>query len=459
VPDEERGTVKRGTAAAQEESFVLRRLYRPPRATTDWKPDYDEHEAGWWELFVDLTLVVAWSGATDALYESDGSLQALLYFFLAVNTIQCGWLLQMLYSTRFDHAEESLAYSAELFLFILGLAGMAIHVDEAECVKQFTACMLLQRLSLLFMYGSATKALKRRQQHMGIITAILAVAVALCTAVVLTQPEAFTPFVTVAWFLIIALEMPADIYANKIVPKADFIPVNIDHLVERQGAFIMICLGESLLSAMINYGSLPEAARNMEFYLTLSIVLLLSFSIGHLHYGIAPSREASAYRNEQWRGYTVYFATCALATSILLIGVGVKHCMHAVVYNSGVMSPENTWLLCTNVSLTLLLILILRVGHYWGKQPTPVDSPKGRRIKYVWWATVAAWPVVPLVIAAANVRQPEVSALWTLGLCAGACALMVVVETVCTNLLADIEFLEGMDELDDSVSKPGSGSE
>lgn len=431
------------------EGFVLRKLYHKPRVAVDWSLDYEEEAADWWELFVDLILVVACSNSTDALYESNGSLESIFYFLLTVNLIQSGWLMHMNYGVRFEHEEESLAYSAENFVFMLGLAGMAIHVEENEFISPFIVCILLQRIGLLLMYGGAAAALDRGAQHMRFLTATIAVSMAICIGLLLSDATEFTPLVMIGWTAILAIELPSDAWGRQFVPAQDLVPINIDHFVDRLGALIMICLGESLLSAMVTYGAVPEEQRTATFYISLALVLLLAFTIALIHYNIRPSREFSALRGPVWRGYTVYFSTAALATSILLIGVGIKYSMFAIVYDAGAMSAGKTWLLCGSVSATLLLITLKRAGHYWGKQPSPEDSEIVRNIKWAWWSVLLAWPLIPLVVAAVTVR-PETDALWTLGFTSGSCLGLVLVETAFTNWIADIESTEIVKKLEES---------
>ena len=387
---------------------------------------------------MDLIIVVAWANVTDALFGSEeGTLYSLFIFWLNMNLILCAWVMYVQYKVRFIH-------TCLLFVQILGLAGMAIHVGDPEFATEFSASKIVQKVPLIAMFGGAAFASQRVRALMGFRACLLVVSTTLCAAVVYNQPEEFIPFVLGAWSMVVAVELPAALYVHfgtrlGLVPKRQLVPINIDHLVDRQNAFIMIALGESVLSAMIKYGSLPSSARSATFDVSMSLVLLMAFSIGLVYYNVQLPREMSAYRQSHFRGFIVYFATCDLVTCILLVSVGVKHSMHAIigsVGHGGELSAGETWMLHGSLAAVLLLTLVLRAGHYWGTQPRPSDGAAARRVEYFWWALFAAWPVVPLIVAGIAVSRGDISAMWNLGLAAGVCVGLAVADTCFTSWLS-----------------------
>ena len=139
------------------------------------------------------------------------------------------------------------------------------------------------------------------------------------------------------------------------------------------------------LSWILVFPSLAVVAHNLaDLLLTLSpsgpltfspsgplLVLLMAFSIGLMYYNVQPPREMSAYRRSHARGFLVYFATCALTCGILLVSVGVKHCMHSTIAAGGELSTGHAWLLHGSLVLVLHSIFRLRFGHYFNWSYSP----------------------------------------------------------------------------------------
>lgn len=426
-----------------------RSLYGVPKLAASYDEEYDERAAQWFELFIDLILVVAWSNVTDTLYESEaGSVRSLFLFYVTMNLVQAAWLQYMEYQTRF--IDETFLHTVQLFLYILGLAGMAIHIGDAQVATEFTVSMLMQKIPVIGFCLSTGFLLKGTRQHMFCKAGLLTVSAAVCAAVVYVQPREYTPFVMVAWSLVVAIELPSTWYIQLMIPQRHMIPINIDHVVDRTNAFIMITLGESILSAMIKYGALTEDEKTRAefristYYLCMAFVLVLAYSIGLLYYNIQPPRHESAFRRSAARALLCFITTCALAPAILLVSVGVKFCIHAIVNPEGEVLRVHTWMLYGGVALVLHLIFWLRVGHYGGVEPRQSDPLVMKKVKYWWWAVFAVWPVLPLCVACVIVGNEHVlSPAWNLGVTAGVVMGLVLVETAFTTVLEsmlEIEF-------------------
>lgn len=410
-----------------------RLFYGVPQQAANWTGEYEERGSQWFELFVDLVLVVAWSNITDALYESElGIISSLFMFWLTVNLVQCAWLLYSQYQSKF--IDESFVHTIQLFVYILGLAGIAAHIGAPELATELSVSLVLQKIPLIVMYSVTAFHSKRARPHMGYVACLQTASALICAVVAFTQPREYTPFVVSAWTLVVVLELPCDLIYYTVLQGRFMVPFNIDHVVERQNEFIMIALGESILSAMLKYGDLPAKDRTPQFYICMALALLLAFSIGLLFYNVQPSRHANAYRRSFVRAVLVYFATCSLAPCILLISVGVKHAMNVTVTADGMISSAHTWMIYGNVALVLHVIFWIRLGHFWGIEPKESDPAVVKKLAYQWWTVFAVWPVVPICIAA--VATTRISALWNMGLAAAVCGALVVIETCFTTWLA-----------------------
>lgn len=437
-------------AAVEGDDLRHRHLYGVPRFSADFEEEYDERAAQWFELFVDLILVVAWTNVTDGLFESEWrTWQGLFYFWLTMNVVQSGWLMYMHYQSRF--IDESFVHTIQLFVFILGLAGIAVHIGDPEFSTELSQSMVVQKVPLISMYAATAVLLKKARASLSIYAGILILSTLLSAAVAITGPKEYTPFAVGAWTVVVLIEATAPLSTVLLLDRSKIVPINIDHMVDRTNAFIMIVLGESLLSSMIKYGSIPGEARTGTFYACMSGVLLMAFSIGLLYYNVQPPRSASAFRRSHVRGFLVYFVTMFLSTAILLLSVGVKLCMHAITHNEAGIAPGDAWKMFGGLALVMHLIGWLRVGHYWGVQPAPSDSPFEKKVMYWWWGVFAAWPLVPMCIAAVAVGQEYLDPASMMGLASTVCLGLVLAETTFTTVLLNGATLSGLSPLAQSA--------
>mmetsp|Transcript_23929 Transcript_23929/g.56933 ORF Transcript_23929/g.56933 Transcript_23929/m.56933 type:complete len:171 (+) Transcript_23929:198-710(+) len=106
----------------------MRKLWSKPLLAADWHDEYEEKAASWWELFVDLLLVVTCSTVAEAVEEdatSDG--------FIAFVT----------------------TFTLFFQLFLLATSSMVTNANGFEYSEHFALSALLQRCSLLLMYFTA----------------------------------------------------------------------------------------------------------------------------------------------------------------------------------------------------------------------------------------------------------------------------------------------------------------
>lgn len=432
------GTTSAARPEVPSEALRHRHLYGVPKLSAHFEEEYDERASQWFELFVDLILVVAWTHVTDGLYESEiGTAKALLYFWLTMNVVQSGWLSYMHYQTRF--IDESFLHTIQLFFFILGLAGIAVHIGDPEFATELSVAMVVQKVPLIVMYSASAVLVRQARAALSFSTGILVISTVLCAAVAATEPEEYTPFAIAAWTIVVVLETTAPLTTTLCLGRSKRIPINIDHVVDRTNAFIMITLGESLISSILSIGSVPSEARTGVFYACLSCVLLMAFSIGLLYYNVQPPRSASAYRRSEFRGFVVYFVTHFLSTCILLVSVGVKHCMHAITHDEEGVDKGDAWMLFGGLALVMHLIFWLRIAHYGGIEPRPSDTPFIKRVKYLWWSVFGTWALVPLCMGGIAVSAEKLDPASLMGMAAGVCLGLVLAETAFTTLILNVQ--------------------
>mmetsp|Transcript_31559 Transcript_31559/g.74421 ORF Transcript_31559/g.74421 Transcript_31559/m.74421 type:complete len:241 (+) Transcript_31559:211-933(+) len=130
----------------------MRKLWSKPLLAADWHDEYEEKAASWWELFVDLLLVVTCSTVAEAL-EEDATSDGFIAFVTTFTLFFQGWNLYAQFCSRF--IDNSLLHSFQLFLYLLATSSMVTNANGFEYSEHFALSALLQRCSLLLMYFTA----------------------------------------------------------------------------------------------------------------------------------------------------------------------------------------------------------------------------------------------------------------------------------------------------------------
>mmetsp|Transcript_24254 Transcript_24254/g.33938 ORF Transcript_24254/g.33938 Transcript_24254/m.33938 type:complete len:473 (+) Transcript_24254:82-1500(+) len=413
----------------------LRRLYHAPRNATEWDGEYEERTSEWFELFVDLIMVVAFSRMSEFLAE-DYTAGNVLLFLIFFNLFQSSWNLYASYCTRFF--DISFLHTLYLIVFLLGMAGMTIHVGVPDLSFNFTIAMIVQRFSLFIMYFLAACQNRRAKPHALLISYLL-----ICSLILFTVAAFYTKqkaVLYVLWGFVSVIEMLYDLISFLCLPREKLLPLNIDHYTDRRNAFILAVLGEAVLSAVQDYGSQRqrEFDRNANFYLSMSMSLLLSFSIALLYYHVQPAtRDQNAMRQSVFRGFFLYITTCCLAPALLLVGVSIKFITKATV-NHHTLEEREVILLFSSLGVSLFLIFLVRISHYWGNQPVPDDEAAVKTVKWLWWLLVAIWPLV--VISFLGLWDVEnAHPLSSISVATVLCFGLAVIETCITHWLASRE--------------------
>mmetsp|Transcript_3972 Transcript_3972/g.5786 ORF Transcript_3972/g.5786 Transcript_3972/m.5786 type:complete len:456 (-) Transcript_3972:2448-3815(-) len=385
----------------------FRKLWGVPILTADWDTEYEEKEADWWELFVDLLIVAAATNVADTLKE-DLSWSGLLQFVTIFSLFFSGLNFYTTYTTRF--LDTSMVHSLCLFGYLYGTATMIVNASGFDYAYSFASGMLMQRVSVIMMFGTVYTTLPSTRMFCLVISGIVSTSVLILSIVLyLDDPELLNRALMVlavtenAWSLV-------TVFLNCLPAKA-LVPLNIDHQADRSGCLVMVILGESVVSCTINFHSLTEEERTHAYYQAMGLSLLVSYLLGMLYFTAKPPRVMHAIRRARYTGVLFVISHCVLANALLLMGVGTKFIMDAVLSEKDVSRPiisiEKVWLFFGSLTTSLVSVMFIRALHFWGRHPSPLDPPQIRRIKYVWWAVNFILTFVPLVVCyVCSVRYP-----------------------------------------------------
>ncbi|KAF0694304.1 Aste57867_14816 [Aphanomyces stellatus] len=370
---------------------MMRTFMSHPTLSADWSGDYEEKSAEWFELFLDLIVVAAFSNTATKL-QHDLSLPGVLYFLLLTGLYTMCWTLYANFHARFN--EKSLLHYAYLYVFLVGLGGMVLAGDAGHT---FTIGLVLVHIAQVLMYSTVHSLLPRVRATtvVDILFNLFAIAVLLLSLVL---PASWTLPAYVLVYVVESIGRYVAAILGWFMPPSHMrVPMNIDHFNERVGCLVMVALGEAVVSAIINFDK-PELLTT-RFFVMMQLALLVIFAMAMYYFAIKPPRDFHALRRSAVAGITFTWLHFLLYPTLLAIGVGLKFITAAVLADTPLRSIH-VWLLFGSIALALVVMLGIRLTHYGGRQPSPTDPVPVKRIKNAWWLLVGVSPLVSLLCAA-----------------------------------------------------------
>jgi len=367
-------------------SNELRRIRSHPTYCADVSGEYEDKTAEWFELFLDLIYVAACSNVAENLKE-DVSSEGLFEFIVIFLFFTSGWHMYTFFNTRFN--DSSIEHHGYLVLFILASAAMAVSAHQGVA---FTVAAISQRLVLFIVYGTVYLHLPETRSCIWLELVVL-LSSCCCLLLSLCSERYRLVAYIAALFFEIAFYIEASVQGWMM--NGNYVPMNIDHFSERESCFMMVVLGESIVSCVIGVDQISPHL-SAEFYGSMALSILLAFLLGMFYYNVLPPRELHAIRRSARAGTTYVLLHHILFVSLLSMGVGIKFVTDAVKTENDLTTTEVS-LLLGSMSVSMAAMLGIRLLHFYGRQPRLTDPDNVKRIKYIWWIVNGISPTVPLV--------------------------------------------------------------
>ena len=376
----------------------------------------DELRAGWVELFFDLVFVACivhlsseavYSIGSDsyrrrlaaaAEYDNgechNGAYDFLFTCFAQFLLLSSFWQEQVMYTTHFvlnAHIDELIRLFYMMFVLAMGI----FIADDTDYHIGFFLSYACLRVVSCFMYLRVfyiPRAKPHAMYHIILHSVIVLVLIALISArYVGCSLDYFAIYISL--FVIeygsgVFQWKISDIWCNRAIADAEgdkdlkevavALPLNVPHISERYGLFVMIILGEALIAVMTadigtldlsqfewtDDGSPPDLLK-VFFFLG---IFVLSYCIGRLYYGCQPSEEAilhgldtHALRINKTRARLYIHSHTILFAALLGYGIGIK------LASKHVLSSDQQWIdvLLPGYSLVVIIIClnIIRAAH------------------------------------------------------------------------------------------------
>lgn len=125
----------------------------------------------------------------------------------------------------------------------------------------------------------------------------------------------------ILWGISLLIELGA-IFATAYIPPL-FIPLNIEHITERFGLFMIIILGEDILNLIF----LEKGNFWWQDYLIVTMGLVVTFGFQLLYYDIEEShrlRKAHAFRRTKQAGQIWFVLHLLYAASVPILAIGIS---------------------------------------------------------------------------------------------------------------------------------------
>eukprot|EP00730_Choanoeca_flexa_P002385 TRINITY_DN11030_c0_g1_i3.p1 TRINITY_DN11030_c0_g1~~TRINITY_DN11030_c0_g1_i3.p1 ORF type:complete len:968 (+),score=195.47 TRINITY_DN11030_c0_g1_i3:165-3068(+) len=245
-----------------------------------------------------------------------------------------------------------------------GRHGTNIDVVHAEGTFRIglSVSVILTRLAIIGVYIlTAIFAPKARALSKTYVAGFcLALMLWLTAAVWSSQSEA-SAAVPTFWGIAMVAELL--IYPLAALKEANRISLNIWHVMERQMLWVIVILGESLISIV-----LPElpCECDTEVYVVIALSLLLVYNIFRSYINVQPDHETGDLHALQG-SFLVGWLWCVwlgMATfAAFLLGVGTK--LVVIHANDGQYIRSYAWLLCGSFFLIKLFLSLARLCHNW----------------------------------------------------------------------------------------------
>jgi low temperature requirement protein LtrA len=234
------------------------RLLRPPRLRSGEGLEVEERHATWTELFFDLVFVAA-IAALGSILREDPSLDGILRMAALFVPVWWAWIGFTLYADRFD--SDDAVFRCLMFAGMLGSGALAVNVHFVADGSSagFALSYVAVRIVLLTLYDRARRHVPQARPLVVRYMRGFSVAAALWLVSL-----AFTGW---ARYAIWALAMTIDIGGPVTAPPRvlERLPPHQSHLAERFGLFVLIVLGETVVSV-------TAASANVDWSLRAALV-------------------------------------------------------------------------------------------------------------------------------------------------------------------------------------------
>ncbi|TDC30637.1 low temperature requirement protein A [Micromonospora sp. 15K316] len=383
-----------------------RAFARRPTATVD---EAGHRHATWFELFFDVIFVFALAAVVDRLGEDPtprlGSVVALFGLFLVV---QWAWVGHAYYATRYE--ADDLGHRLLLLLALVGAGAITLGVDEVPDGEMLPVGYLIVRGVLLLLYLRARPS--TRVARAG--TAVYLVGFGLGWLLWLASLAVPGHLRPAFWIVGTAIELATPWAGYRWLSRW---PVDVRHLPERIGQFVIIVLGSTVANLLATVPDHP----NRKMSLTAALASVVPGAIWWIYAAfVTGGIPIHRLRGGQPYTYLHYLLNGGLLLLGWALGQIVREVHHERTLTGAVRlllaGSTTLWLVCglglywlaIRVSVRATLVAAYGIGAVWAIALT-VTSPFLTLVLLS--AAIAGYAVLHTVLLGREQREQERAAI------------------------------------------------
>ena len=310
-------------------------LLQPPRLRSAEQGGV--RRASWLELFYDLVFVVIVAELAHTL-EGDISWRGVGGFAALFVPVWWAWVGTTFYSDRFD--TDDLVHRLAIGAQMVAAGSMAINIHDGlgETAVGFALSYAAMRGILVLLYLGARVFVPEARA----LTTHYAIGFALAAAVWGISAFVPPPVRFVLWGLGLLVDFGTPLSAVRLQMRT---PIDASHIPERFGLFVIIVLGEAVVSVV--QGS-AEVAWRLASAGTAALGFAIALSLWWIYFD---NLNETAVRRLRVAGQIWLYAHLPLVLSVVAAGVDVERLILAA--PGAGLAAADRWLLCGAVALGL----------------------------------------------------------------------------------------------------------
>jgi low temperature requirement protein LtrA len=310
-----------------------------------------ERSATWLELFYDLVFVatVAMLGTRLVADTSVTGWFSYAAYFLLVWWL---WASHTFYADRYDTDDLVYRFLAGGQMVAIAILAASVSTGPSGSTVAFAAAYAAARVLLLLLYARAYRYVPAtRRLVRGYLTGFGIGAILWIASIFVPEPLRFW-----LWGLALTIDLGTPFIMRRAQAAA---PLDVSHLPERFGLFVILVLGETIVAVTVGLGHVE-----WQWSTTIAGVAGLAIATGlwWIHFDNVDGRVVRRRGGgTAWQPTVWIYSHLPLVVGLAMVGVGVEHAIVASDQNHHYTAPER-WLLVGGLVLALLAMVGIEVA-------------------------------------------------------------------------------------------------
>ena len=263
-----------------------------------------------------------------------------------------------------------------IYMALVLMMGLSISPGNQTSQKIFLLSYLFTKVIMLLMFSKSILIPRARNHSIYMMTEnVISIITVIFIEIYVNVPDneykdrqwiwtlIYTVLFVYSWCHMVVL-----VYTKCIRDQGINIPINVPHIAERMGAFVLIILGETIISIMVQHveatinGILTAYIITMSFFLIVYCIGKLYFESQPTEYELHHHRKVHALSKSVWRARIYKWFHILLFFGLLGLGLGSKITIHELPHYHGD-DKILVWLPGISCVVICVCINVIRLTH------------------------------------------------------------------------------------------------